>query len=378
MTGPYMEEPQMSAAPSFAARTRRAAAGCLALVALAACSSDAPNVIAPPTAANLAAVGRQDDLGPALAAQAKHTNRLLSDRDVLGTGVGRLTDGRPEVTVFARNASAAAKVPRDLDGIPVVVEVTGDITILPQKADASPRARPGGGGGTQPTDFFTRPVPIGVSTGRADECAAGTIGARVKSGSSVYALSNNHVFAAENAGQPGDPIWQPGRYDLACATNNTTNDATYRLGTLSKNTTISFSKDNVVDGAIASVDVNHVGKSTPSNGYGTPSSTATTAALNMAVQKYGRTTGLTTGVVTGVSVTINVQYTDGVARFINQIQIRGDKGAFSRAGDSGSLIVTRSGNQAVGLLFAGGQTSTFANPIAAVLSQLGVSIDGTP
>jgi hypothetical protein len=280
--------------------------------------------------------------------------------------------------VFARNASAAAKLPRDLDGIPVVIEVTGDITILPEKADATPRARPGGGGGgnLQPTSFFPRAVPIGVSTGRADECAAGTIGARVKNGSTLYALSNNHVYAAENAGHQGDHVWQPGRYDLSCATNNTTNDNTYFLGTLAGNTTISFTGDNVVDGAIALVDANHLGKSTPGNGYGTPSSSTTDAVLNMAVQKYGRTTGLTTGVVIGVNVTVNVQYTDGVARFVKQVQIRGDKGSFSKAGDSGSLIVTRNNNTPVALLFAGGSTSTFANPIGAVLSDLKVTIDG--
>jgi hypothetical protein len=369
-----MEEPRMFASPSFAARARRAVAGCVALLALAACSSDAPNVVAPPTAANLVAVGRQDDLGPALAAQAKHTNRLLADRDVLGTGIGRLADGRPEVTVFARNASAAAKLPRNLDGIPVVVEVTGDITILPEKADASPRARPGGGGATSPTSFFSSPVPIGVSTGRADECAAGTIGARVKSGNTTYALSNNHVFAKENGGHVGDLIYQPGRYDLACATDN----STYGLGTLANFRAIKFDgSDNVVDVAIVTATQRTLGNGTPTNGYGIPSSTTTAAALNMAVQKYGRTTGLTTGVVVGVSVVVNVQYTDGVARFVDQVQIRGDKGSFSRAGDSGSLIVTRDSNRRpVALLFAGGQTSTFANPIGAVLSALNVTIDG--
>ena len=96
-------------ASSLPAQFKRAVAVAVLLVT-AACSSDAPNVVAPPTSSNLAAVGRQDDLGPALAAQAKHTHRLLADRDILGTGIGRLTDGRPEVTVLARNARAAASV----------------------------------------------------------------------------------------------------------------------------------------------------------------------------------------------------------------------------------------------------------------------------
>jgi len=216
-------------------------------------------------------------------------------------------------------------------------------------------------------------VPIGVSTGRADECAAGTIGARVKNGNTLYMLSNNHVFANENEGNAGDLIYQPGRYDLGCATN----DATYGLATLVRFVEIKFDgSNNTVDGAIATGA--NVGNATPSNGYGTPSSTPATATLNMAVQKYGRTTGLTTGVVIGVNVTVNVQYSSGIARFVNQVQVRGDKGSLSRAGDSGSLIVTRNGNVPVALLFAGGQTSTFGNPIAAVLSALNVSIDGTP
>jgi len=90
--------------------------------------------------------------------------------------------------------------------------------------------------------------------------------------------------------------------------------------------------------------------------------------------KYGRTTALTTGVVTGVSVTIRVQYTDGVATFASQVEIKGNKGSFSRAGDSGSLIVTQPGRVPVALLFAGGQTSTFANPIGAVLGAVGGTI----
>ena len=56
------------------------------------------------------------------------------------------------------------------------------------------------------------------------------------------------------------------------------------------------------------------------------------------------------------------------------MQVSGSKGAFSRAGDSGSLIVTQTGNNPVALLFAGGQTSTFANPIGAVMQTVGGTI----
>src|SRR5689334_21202697 len=147
----------MPLSQSFAARARRITAACVALVAFAACS-DAPNGItppAPPSDPNLAAVGRADDLGPALAAQGKHTGRLMRDGDLIGTAVGRLNDGRPEVTVFAKNAGAASRVPKDLDGVPVTVEVTGEIVALPAVAKASPHAKPGrsGSASISPTSY---------------------------------------------------------------------------------------------------------------------------------------------------------------------------------------------------------------------------------
>jgi len=363
----------MPSSQSIATRARRVAAACIALIAFAACS-DAPNGIkppAPPSAPDLAAVGRDDDLGPALAAQGKHTGRLMRDRDLLGTAVGRLDDGRPEVTVFAKNAGAASRVPKDLDGVPVTVEVTGDIVALPAASRTSPHAKPGGGGaGSIKPTSYARPAYVGMSTGNALECAAGTISAKISKGGNFYALSNNHVYARENAGSLGEVIYQPGRYDLNCGSGSQ-----YAFATLAFFQSISFSGNNTVDVALAKLnDASQLNASTPPGGYGAPSSTTTTATLNMAVQKYGRTTGLTTGVVTGVNVTVRVQYTDGVATFVNQVQITGNRGAFSKAGDSGSLIVTQSGRNPVALLFAGGGTSTFANPIAPVLQAVGGSI----
>ncbi len=97
----------------------------------------------------------------------------------------------------------------------------------------------------------------------------------------------------------------------------------------------------------------------------------------MAVQKCGRTTSCTRGTVSSINATINVQYSGGVAKFVNQVVIGGSKGPFSKSGDSGSLIVTDNSNaNPVALLFAGSNTITIGNPIGAVLSSLGVTIDG--
>ena len=56
------------------------------------------------------------------------------------------------------------------------------------------------------------------------------------------------------------------------------------------------------------------------------------------------------------------------ARFGGQFSI--SPGPFSAPGDSGSLIVSQSGNQPVGLLFAGGDGLTIATPIDVVLQAL--------
>ena len=73
-----------------------------------------------------------------------------------------------------------------------------------------------------------------------------------------------------------------------------------------------------------------------------------------------------------------VGYDAGTARFVGQIEV--SDGSFSDGGDFGSLIVTNDGNNnPVALLFAGGSSSTFGNPIDVVLTALGVTIDdGTP
>ena len=223
---------------------------------------------------------------------------------------------------------------------------------------------------TDPTDRFPRPVPIGVSTGHPS-ITAGTIGCRVKSGFAVYALSNNHVYAASNLAQVGDPVIQPGDFDGGSSPADD-------IGTLANFKPIVWypNGSNTIDAAIASTDETRVGQSTPSGGYGTPASTIVAAYLNQSVQKYGRTTTLTHGTVKGLNVNIYVDYGAGrIAYFTGQIMI--SPGTFSAGGDSGSLIVTDDANSnPVGLLFAGSASTTYANPIGAVLGYFGVSVDG--
>jgi hypothetical protein len=339
------------------------------------CSDQSSTPTAPGNQPSLARGGAQGpDLSAAIAAQQRATDRLLASEAVVGTAVGLTADGRPAVKIYTVRQGVGG-LPSQLDGIPVEVEVTGEISAIgPTAVPAHPSRGKPPAPTVDPTGFFTRPVPIGVSTGNQNDllyykrfCTSGTLGARLKGGNgNYYALSNNHVYAVENLGQIGDPVIQPGQADLGCRAPDSD-----RIGTLAYYVPLQFGgkNSNTVDAAIASVTTGEVGVGTPSDGYGTPSSTTSTATVGLAVEKYGRTTGDTKGTVTAINATLKVKYSRGTAIFTNQVGI--GPGNFSGAGDSGSLIVTQSGDNPVGLLFAGSSTTTFANPIGAVLSQLG-------
>ena len=297
----------------------------------------------------------------AMEIQHRHTMRLMDNPDVVGTGVGIGPDGQPVIKVFTKRAGVRG-IPAWLESIPVHVEVTGMVFAL-----TDPKLR-------------YRPAPIGVSTGHPD-ITAGTIGARVKDGAgNVYALSNNHVYANQNDANLGDNVLQPGVYDGG-------KNPADAIGTLFAFEPIdfSFSGENYVDAAIALSSPDLLSNSTPlDDGYGIPSSEIVNPQLNLLVKKYGRTTGLTYGQVSTINSFVEVCY-EAIeipgwgpfciksAYFFDQMEISG--AGFSAGGDSGSLIVAQSGNNPVGLLFAGSDTTTFANRIDLVLAALGVTID---
>ena len=348
--------------------------GLLFVVAFAAACSDGTS---PDTGSPAFARGGQQgpDLHAAMAAQAKYEKTIMARQGVEGIGVGLTDDGKAGAVVIMTTNAAVGGLPKKLDGVAVKLLPTGPFSaILPRgPADKAQKGKPGSGG-ADPTATFTRPVPTGVSIGNENECAAGTLGARVTKGGNVYILSNNHVLARQNEASIGEDILQPGRYDTSPQCSIPANSS---IGTLAQFIRINFSGNNTVDAAIASTTDKLVGNATFTGGYGVPNSTTKAATIGMAVQKCGRTTGCTHGTVGSVGATIRVQYESGVATFVNQVVITGNRGAFSKAGDSGSLIVTDNTDaNPVALLFAGGQTTTIGNPIDAVLSALNVTIDG--
>ncbi|MFQ5983228.1 MAG: serine protease [Woeseiaceae bacterium] len=285
------------------------------------------------------------------------------------------------VKIYTESAGVAG-LPRSLDGVPVVIQVTGKLYALHHRSwhgGGGGGDGGGGGGGCNTTTDRWRPACIGISTGHPS-ITAGTIGARVVDGAgNVYALSNNHVYADENRAAIYNNVLQPGPFDGGT-------DPADAIGTLVDFEPLKFDgSDNTIDAAIALSSTTNLNNATPPDGYGVPKSTTVAATINQRVKKYGRTTGQTKARVSGIHATVDVCYEPigpfcspfAIARFVNQIII--SPGGFSAGGDSGSLIVVDKGADArkpVGLLFAGSSSVTIANPIDLVLNRFGVSIDG--
>jgi hypothetical protein len=345
------------------------------LLPLSACSDQSSEPTTGPRAPLAAsAAGGQPDIAAALQAKTRHLARLMATPGVTGVAVGLNPAGRAVVKVFTERP-AVAGIPTDLDQVPVAIEVTGRAYAL-----SDPTTR-------------QRPAPVGFSVGHPS-ITAGTIGARVKDlAGNVYVLSNNHVLAAINSGQIGDATLQPGPYDGGT-------DPADRIGTLFDYETLNLGfnqygvppPSNVMDAAIALSTTTALDNSTPTDdGYGTPNPLIygdanndtlfdnPAALLNLAVQKYGRTTKLTKGQVTEVAVTIDVCYDIfclSIGRFNDQVGVC--CAGFSDGGDSGSLIVSDDANRnPVALLFAGDGTRTYGNRIDFVLRRFHVSIDGS-
>jgi hypothetical protein len=219
-----------------------------------------------------------------------------------------------------------------------------------------------------------RPARPGCSIGfqfpdaQAGELMAGTLSAIVTANGASYILSNNHVLANENALPLGTPIFQPGLLDSG-------NAATDRIATLARLIPLEIDKPNRVDCAIAAIlDANVVSSAIlPKIGRLT-SAEPIEATEGMQVEKTGRATGYTMGAVFDVNATITVQFDLGMLTFEDQLLIRGDAGAFSDGGDSGSLIVDRESGRATGLLMGGTPQCAIANHITDVLQVLDVKL----
>lgn len=225
-----------------------------------------------------------------------------------------------------------------------------------------------------------RPAPGGVSIAHVN-VTAGTLGSRAIGLTAPWnnrhlVLSNNHVLANSNAARVNDSIVQPGPADGGRHPGD-------QIAVLARWVPINFGgAANFVDAAFGWAWHERIRGEQYYLSGGAPAFYRTgtaplAASLGLIVGKSGRTTGLTQGRVTQIGVSVNVNYGGGrVALFRNQIAVQSvNASPFSAGGDSGSLIWHwATGVRPVGLLFAGGGGTTFANPIGAVLAALDIRL----
>ena len=297
--------------------------------------------------------------------------RLLKIRNVVGTAVGRkfvngLPTEEPAVLVFVErkistrglSKLSADIIPDNLDGV-----VTDVIEVGKLVKQASPGYK-----------SKVRPIKPGYSCGHGS-ITAGTIGGLFTDGDGdIVILSNNHVLANENNAKAGDIIYQPGPYDYR-------GDKTFKgwtnpadipyFATLKKFVKLQ-ANNNTHDSAIATVSKAFLDSGMVTNSYpeiGKPLAGWEDVKVGESVQKCGRTTGYTTGRVLGLHATFTISYDMGAIKFTDCIVLT----PMSDGGDSGSIISDLDMN-AIGLLFAGSQKVTIANPIIPVRDYYKLSI----
>jgi hypothetical protein len=85
----------------------------------------------PPDPAALGSAGpaAQDDSGVA-AVLARQTDALMARSGVVMVGETRDAQGRPAILVGVRTSRDIARLPREIDGVPVVLQVVGDVVAL--------------------------------------------------------------------------------------------------------------------------------------------------------------------------------------------------------------------------------------------------------
>ncbi|HNW59574.1 MAG TPA: hypothetical protein PKI62_07855 [bacterium] len=342
---------------------------------------------AAPTAIESAASASEWSLdNPALqavvAVQERHTANLMKNSEVVGTYVTVTEAGQPVIVVMTKSSAlqkGPGGLPSELESVPLLVQVTGEIKAL----------KGGSGGSVSHTAKQTAPISLGTSGGWSYDlangyCCGGTLGSLVAIGGNKYILSNYHVLEADivsggnsRVAATGDPVIQPGLIDVNCSAAGAQN-----VATLVKKSSLPSSN---VDCAVAQVASGMVKTDGTILEIGTISATTVAAAVNQAVKKSGRTTGLTRSSVSGLNGTVSVTYDNECAggtaftkTFTGQIIINNKGSRFLDSGDSGSLMVqdVTTSPKAVGLLFAGSSSTAIANPIGQVLSFLNATMVG--
>lgn len=210
----------------------------------------------------------------------------------------------------------------------------------------------------------------GSSIGPCRLGLAGTLGCIVNDNATgaPMALSNWHVLVADTDGAIGDTVTQPSTIDDGECPDDV-------IGTLARS-----SLGGSVDCAVVLLDEAVRGAVCEVMDVGAIAGQRT-IGLGEIVVKRGRTSGVSTGTVDSVDLSATTDYGEGIGEITltGQISIQPNDlyPTFGAHGDSGSVVLDAN-NNVVGLYYAGSDDGFgIANPIAAVLEALSVSIAAT-
>jgi len=269
-------------------------------------------------------------------------------------------DGQWRMVLYL-NASALSVVPQDLLnqarqaatllGIPLITRQTGPFRMLQG-------GLPGGASIGARYDDPTSGQPIG------------SLGAYVRWKGQVYMLSCNHVLSIndEVRSRPqGAEVLSPARNGAVVGETERIPKIFFRR-----------SPPNVGDWALARLVP---GMALPRWWQGPPNLLPAPPVdpgllANRKVVKFGATTGRTEGTVAGLRQGFCLSYAElsTMLDFEGQLRVRSTQGAFARDGDSGSLVVTDTG-EAVGLVFATDGLDTLVCPLKPLFDQLQLTLE---
>ena len=298
------------------------------------------------------------------ARSADHMRRIVQTDNVVGIGISeKVSDGKATgviaLTFYVERKKSKAKLSA-AEMVPPQVPATAMNPTILTDVKAIGRLRP-------QLNARRNPFQPGNSVGHVD-ATAGTLGAVVSRNGQLYILSNSHVLALAGTAKRGDAIVYPGVFDGGALTA----DLVAKLARFKKFTR-GAAFVNRVDCAIAKPTPERLGDLLSEiRGLGLPARRTIKPVRGMKVVKVGRTTGKTTGKIEDVHFRFTLDYegTVGEIGFIDQVLCT----RYSDDGDSGSLVLDKASNRAVGLHFAGAEGGSVFSPIDDVLKALGCKL----
>lgn len=289
-------------------------------------------------------------------------------------------DEEDKIVLYTKNyiGKARSKSIPKIDGVPIKTEHVGSLLVKPKLASSEQKEG----------KIYIREEKLccGSSCAPAAQDYSGTLGALIRKNDdpeNVYILSNNHILSGCNQIPKGMPILSPSSKDGRPEAFPPTT-----ISFLSEIDPLEFGDPGFItpcenDVAIAKLrtpDILSSWQGDPTYGFDTPDGVVEPES-RMRVKKFGRTSGLTFGSVLSpieqISLNFAINELSVKIWFQNVWMVKGiNGGTFAKEGDSGSLVVTDNGTDAVGLLFACSNTKQGGSfgliiPISRVLDLFG-------